>query len=127
MAQDILINLDQQRLQQIILILVSNAIKFTPAGGNIGVACRLINGVDDLSVKNTELQKTVNSRPGKQFLEVSVKDTGIGIKEKDLPKLFKLFGFLDTTKEINAKGIGLGLHIAKKISQMFNGCIICQS
>ena len=109
-----------------ILILVSNAIKFTQSGGHVEVACRLINSASDLSVQdNIELQNTVNSQNRKQFLEVSVKDTGIGIKKKDLPKLFKLFGFLDTTKEINAKGIGLGLHIAKKIAKMFNGCIIC--
>ncbi len=39
-------------------------------------------------------------------------DTGIGIKKEDLGKLFKLFGFLDATKEMNTKGIGLGLHIS---------------
>ena len=54
-------------------------------------------------------------------------DTGMGIKEEDRPKLFKLFGFLDKTKEINAKGIGLGLHICKKITRIFDGDIICQS
>ena len=42
-------------------------------------------------------------------------DTGVGIKKEDMSKLFKLFGFLDTTKELNTKGIGLGLHISKKI------------
>ena len=39
----------------------------------------------------------------------------LGIKKEDMSKLFKLFGFLDTTKELNTKGIGLGLHISKKI------------
>ena len=58
---------------------------------------------------------------------MTVRDTGIGIKEQDLPKLFKLFGFLDATKEINTKGIGLGLHISKKIVKMFNGAITCRS
>jgi len=42
-------------------------------------------------------------------------------------KLFKLFGFLDTTKELNTKGIGLGLHISKKICQAFGGDIFCES
>ena len=37
--------------------------------------------------------------------------------------MFKLFGFLDSSKQMNAKGIGLGLHISKKISQQFNGDI----
>ena len=45
------------------------------------------------------------------MIEVIVKDTGVGIKEKDQEKLFKLFGFIDTTQELNTQGIGLGLHI----------------
>ena len=44
-----------------------------------------------------------------------------------MSKLFKLFGFLDTTKELNTKGIGLGLHISKKICQAFGGDIFCES
>jgi len=50
-----------------------------------------------------------------------VKDSGCGIKKDDQKKLFKLFGFLDSTKEINTKGIGLGLHISKKIVDEFGG------
>jgi len=42
-------------------------------------------------------------------------------------KLFKLFGFLDTTKDINNKGIGLGLHISKMICNQFGGDIFCSS
>ena len=49
------------------------------------------------------------------MIEITVKDTGIGIKKEDLSKLFKLFGFLDSTQELNTNGIGLGLHISKMI------------
>ena len=56
-----------------------------------------------------------------------VEDTGIGINPKDIPKLFKLFGLLESTKQINTKGIGLGLHITKKITRMFDGEIVCHS
>ena len=49
------------------------------------------------------------------MLEIQVEDTGIGIKEEDQKKLFKLFGFLDSTKELNTTGVGLGLHISKQI------------
>ena len=45
----------------------------------------------------------------------------------DQKKLFKLFGFLDSTKQMNAKGIGLGLHISQKIAQQFNGDIMLYS
>jgi signal transduction histidine kinase len=57
------------------------------------------------------------------MIEVSVIDTGIGIKKKDQSKLFELFGFLDSSKELNQKGIGLGLHISKQISQQLGGDI----
>jgi two-component system sensor histidine kinase/response regulator len=49
------------------------------------------------------------------MIEIIVQDTGVGIKEENLKKLFKLFGFLDSTKELNTNGIGLGLHICKMI------------
>ena len=56
-----------------------------------------------------------------------VKDTGIGIKEEDLSKLFQLFGFINATEEINTQGIGLGLHISKQIVNFLGGEIVCKS
>ena len=56
-------------------------------------------------------------------MEVQVKDTGLGIKRKDKSKLFKLFGFVQSTQEVNTRGIGLGLVISKKIVEKFNGTI----
>ena len=61
------------------------------------------------------------------MLEVIVKDTGVGIQEENLQKLFKLFGFLDVTKDLNTNGIGLGLHICKMIVEQFGGLITCKS
>lgn len=57
------------------------------------------------------------------MLEVQVKDTGMGIKKADKKKLFKLFGFVQTTQAVNTKGIGLGLVISKKIVEMYDGNI----
>jgi len=51
----------------------------------------------------------------------------VGIKEENLQKLFKIFGFLDETKELNTNGIGLGLHICKMIVKQFGGLITCKS
>jgi signal transduction histidine kinase len=47
-----------------------------------------------------------------QFVEVSVEDTGAGIAEEDQDKLFKLFGFIQSTENVNKNGIGLGLVIS---------------
>ena len=57
------------------------------------------------------------------FLKVTVKDTGIGIKKEDKCKLFTLFGKLESTAQINTSGIGLGLSICMKIVQAFGGTI----
>jgi signal transduction histidine kinase len=64
---------------------------------------------------------------GNGMIEISVSDTGPGIKMEDKCKLFKLFGFLEDTKEINPRGIGLGLHISQKISLQLGGEIVLDS
>ena len=85
---------DEQRLQQVVMNLLSNALKFSKKGGTIDM------------VVNYKIEGNTEK------IGISVKDTGVGIKEEDQKKLFKLFGFIDTTKEINTKGIGLGLYIS---------------
>lgn len=54
---------------------------------------------------------------------VSVIDTGIGIKKEDRVKLFKLFGTLQNTRQMNTQGIGLGLVISENIIKAFDGGI----
>ena len=61
------------------------------------------------------------------LLQISVEDTGVGISPQDIKKLFKLFGFLTSTKQINTKGIGLGLYISKMILEQFDGAINLKS
>ena len=56
-------------------------------------------------------------------LEIQVTDTGIGIHVEDQKKLFKLYGLLESSREVNAKGVGLGLFICKKIVNKFKGDI----
>jgi len=85
-------------------------------GGNISIICNLV--IEEADSNHTDLiefQDLIrNSKNG--MIEIEVKDTGLGIKPEDQKKLFKLFGFLDTTKELNTNGIGLGLHICKLIA-----------
>ena len=61
------------------------------------------------------------------MLMISVSDNGPGIKEADMSKLFTIYGFLQETREINTRGIGLGLHICRKIVRELGGEIVCES
>ncbi|CDW74854.1 pas domain s-box protein [Stylonychia lemnae] len=97
-----LLHVDEQRIKQVLLNLLQNSLKFTFQG-------------------NIEVQ--VNYDHQLMQTEISVTDTGIGIKPEDHHKLFSLFGKLDATASINTTGIGLGLSICQKIISMLNGKI----
>ena len=89
-----------------LLNLYSNALKFTDKQGKILI----------LVEKIVEMNKT--------SIRISVTDTGIGIREEDKQKLFKMFGSIkDEEKKLNLKGIGLGLVISKLIVGKFEGYI----
>ncbi|MBI5555974.1 MAG: GAF domain-containing protein [Elusimicrobia bacterium] len=100
------IEVDERKLKQIMFNLLDNAIKFTSAGGSIWVRAK---------------------KPDTEHLEISVKDTGLGIKSEDRPKLFKEFiqvGSLLTKKH---EGTGLGLALTKKLVEMHGGKIWAES
>jgi two-component system phosphate regulon sensor histidine kinase PhoR len=90
---------DRARVEQVVLNLVHNAIKFTPAGGSITVAAQAADGM----------------------LEVTVTDTGTGIPEGDLARVFERFYKSDRSRR--SEGTGLGLAIAKHIVQAHGGSI----
>ncbi|MBI3355001.1 MAG: HAMP domain-containing histidine kinase [Nitrospirae bacterium] len=100
------IEADEQKIKLVLSCLLSNAIKFTPAGGSIHIRAHA---------------------PQADFVEVSVKDTGIGIKSEDIPKLFKPFSQLESVYTKTAKGVGLGLALAKRFVELHGGRIWVES
>lgn len=86
----------------------------------------MIHSVEDLTIKDEKFVGLLSQSQNKH-IEIQVEDTGIGIKNEDKDKLFKLFGYLESSKEINTKGIGLGLYISKRLANIFDGEIICKS
>lgn len=103
---------DEIRLRQIMLNVINNAIKYTNEG-YVGV---------DVDYKRMYLE----DNKGKELVIV-VKDTGIGIKEKDREKLFQSFGRLEKTRNRNIEGTGLGLAITLNYLRMMGGDIIVES
>lgn len=81
-----LIRSDKRRLMQVILNLVSNALKFTPKNGRIDIRMRLIRRSEEPHPKLNEFCQRG------EMLQVCVTDTGTGIQEKDMDNLFKLYG-----------------------------------
>ncbi len=104
---------DQQRLQQVLRNLLSNAVKFTQQG-EVGLRIRTVSGrvLDD------------DQRPAIAF---SVIDTGIGIAEENLDKLFGAFHQGDGSTSRRFGGTGLGLSISREVAALLGGVIRAQS
>jgi PAS domain S-box-containing protein len=96
---------DPARLQQVVWNLLSNAVKFTPKGGQVHV-----------------LLERVNSH-----LEISVTDTGLGIRPEFLPYVFDRFRQADATTTRRHGGLGLGLAIVKQLVELHGGTVRAKS
>jgi signal transduction histidine kinase len=123
---------DPVRFKQIFFNLVSNAVKFTPDGGTITVAARLVKGVrrfDGSAVPEQPNSRTVEQPNDLRsaMLEIAVTDTGAGIRAGDLPKLFKEFTQLETTAAQAHEGTGLGLALTKRLVELHGGTVTAAS
>ena len=104
-AADRMVPGDPDRLQQVVWNLLTNAIKFTPRGGQVGVRVRLLD----------------------REAEIQVKDTGIGIKEDFLPYVFDRFRQSDASTTRSHGGLGLGLSITRHLVEMHGGTVTAES
>jgi signal transduction histidine kinase/CheY-like chemotaxis protein len=94
-----LIEADERKVKQVVFNLLSNAVKFTPDGGRVDVAARLM---DD-------------------FVQVSVHDTGVGIAPEDQARIFEEFQQAPSGQAIGREGTGLGLALARRFVELHGG------
>ncbi|MBI3247488.1 MAG: PAS domain-containing protein [Deltaproteobacteria bacterium] len=116
---------DGDRLQQVLLNLVDNAIKYTPAGGTVVVSARTVF-TPTSTVQSGDGSETEVALPG-DWVEVSVTDTGCGIPAADLPRLTQRFYRVDKARSRELGGTGLGLAIVKHIVQGHGGFLHIES
>src|SRR5574337_524653 len=118
---------DSKRITQILMNLVGNAIKFTPAGGSIIVTARCVR-VKECEVPGArwEEEEAKPWNPGDQ-IEITVADTGIGIPAEELQSIFSEFRQVDSSITREYGGSGLGLSIAKRLVEMHGGSIWAES
>ena len=122
------IEADERKLKQIMCNLLGNAVKFTPDGGSVRVSARRVRGEESgvTSEKSTS-HLTPHASPDRDFIEISVEDTGIGIKPEDMPKLFKEFSQIESAYCKSYEGTGLGLALTKKLVELHGGKISVES
>lgn len=97
----LIVSTDDVRLRQVLMNLIGNAIKFTPSGT---IKVRI-------------------STPKKTRMRIEVEDSGIGIPQADIPKLFQNFSQVENSSSRRFGGTGLGLAISKRIIEGLGGCI----
>lgn len=98
---------DEQRLRQILVNLLANALKFTPEGGAVGL--------------------TVTVDHEEEVIQLSVWDTGIGIAKEETAKIFQPFVQLDTKLSRQYEGTGLGLTLVYHLTRLHGGGVIVES
>jgi signal transduction histidine kinase len=109
---------DPERLRQVFLNLVENAIKFTPAGGSITLRTRMVEAAGGPDEEGVALLAPLQSR-----LQVCVIDTGIGIAPHEREKVFDPFYQVDSSSTREYGGTGLGLSIVKRLVDAHGGDI----
>lgn len=100
------ITADRQRIEQVILNVLTNALKYTPDGGHIDIRLE---------------------RKSSKFLHLQITDTGVGIPAEDMSHLFERFYRVDKSRTLDTGGTGLGLAIAKELVEAHGGTISIDS
>jgi len=123
------LELDLRKTKQIIYNLLANAVKFSEHGSSVTLAVRQV-GRDqvgqipgDWPIHGFALQPNDHQ----QFLQLSVSDTGIGIAEDNMSKLFKAFSQIDSSLARKFEGTGLGLAMVKQLTDLHGGSVAVAS
>ena len=115
-----MVYIDTQRIEQVLNNLISNAIKFTEKDGTIEVTTSKISSED---IKNNKFFENLPNILSKEYVQISVKDNGIGIAEENWNKVFEQFRQIENSLSRNVGGSGLGLSIAKQMIEAHKGFI----
>jgi len=113
---DITIEVDREKILRVLDLLLSNALKFTPEGGAVSVAMG-VTGCGE-AAESGQAQPAAGA-----CVEITVADTGIGIRPEDVPNLFKEFVQLEPTYTKSYQGAGLGLALVKKLVELNGGTV----
>jgi signal transduction histidine kinase len=124
-----LITADQPRFKQIMYNLLSNAIKFTPTPGAVKVTAQLVQeeAAQEIADCGLRMADWLHHPQSGDWLQVSVCDTGIGIRPQDLEIIFREFEQVDSSYAREQPGSGLGLALTRRLVELHGGWIWAES
>ncbi|MGA3086029.1 MAG: ATP-binding protein [Thermodesulfobacteriota bacterium] len=130
--QDLTAFWEKDRIVQALFNVLDNAVKYTPAGGQVRLTAEII---PDFGSRISESIKNDQSKPATQTelrnpqsaIKISVEDTGIGIPKEHLDRIFERFYRVDKARSREMGGTGLGLAIVKHIVETHGGTVQVQS
>ncbi len=127
------IRADERKLKQILYNLLTNAVKFTPDGGSVTLSARYLSFRDGRwftrggQPVRLALVGEDPLRKEKDFINISVHDTGIGIRGEDLQRIFDPFEQVENSASRRYQGSGLGLPLTKRLVELHGGRVWAQS
>jgi len=115
---------DERKLKQIAYNLLSNAVKFTPEDGTVTLSARRCTRAE-VAFDETWPARLIALPPGAEdeFLAITVEDSGEGIAEADLQKLFEPFTQVDSSVARRYAGTGLGLSLVRRLAELHGGTV----
>lgn len=129
--ESVIVNCELDKIEKIIYNLLSNALKFTPDGGTVGVQLSVVS--EQLSVNSEQLSVVSEQLSGlgegnlESHLLIAVRDTGIGISADRLPHIFDRFYQVDASQTREQEGTGIGLSLTKELVELHGGSISVES
>ncbi len=115
-----MVYIDTQRMEQVLTNLISNAIKFTPENGKIEI---ISSKTTKEEIQSNPFFTTLPENMSKEYIQIAVKDNGIGIAKEDWNKVFEQFKQIENSLSRKVGGSGLGLPIAKRLMNAHKGLI----
>ena len=118
---------DERRIRQVLINLLNNAVKFTPAGGRITLETSVISVHSDPPNPSGASNPDAADFASPACLRIAVRDTGIGIAPEQIHKLFQPFMQIDSALNRQYEGTGLGLALVKRLTELHGGRVILTS
>jgi PAS domain S-box-containing protein len=121
------ITADERKIKQVLFNLLSNAFKFMLDGGSVRISARQVNSEQYLVNSRKLFTDDYSLTTARDFIEISVEDSGIGISAEDQPRLFQPFQQLESPMLKKRPGTGLGLNLCRQLVKLHGGRIWVES